>query len=106
MFKSILPALIVIPCLPTAMAATCSAVGWMRDNSVIVEGPLTASNGVILFNMDGDQVGEMNCDNNCPGACTDFAWVDGDGLKNRFAWAASCNVNTFLYAAPTFGYIY
>lgn len=111
MFKSTLPALFVASCLPIAMAATCSAVGWMRDNSVIVTGPLTSSNGVKLFNADGAQIGEMDCDENCPGACTDFAWVDGDGLQNRFAWAADCNINKFtyapnLYAPQPFGCLY
>lgn len=98
MFKSILPVLFVASCLPTAMAATCSAVGWMRDNSVIVTGPLTATDGVKLYNADGDQIGEMDCSDDCPGACTEFGWVDGDGLQARFGWAASCDINKSTYA--------
>lgn len=106
MFNSILPALFMASCLPTAMSATCSAVGWLKDNSVIVQGPLTSDNGVILFNANGDQIGEMNCDDNCPGACTDLALIEGDGLEDRFAWAASCNINTFMYAPRTIGCVY
>ncbi|KAL4887778.1 hypothetical protein BDV59DRAFT_212012 [Aspergillus ambiguus] len=103
MSKIILPALFVATCLSTTMAATCSAVGWMRDNSVMVEGPLAAWNGVELFNANGDQIGEMNCDDDCPGACTDFAWIDGDGLETSFAWAASCNINTFTECHGSYG---
>lgn len=99
MFKSIiLPAVFIASsCLPTAMAETCVAVGWMRDNSVVRLGPQGGSQGVQLFNAKGDQIGEMDCSIDCPGACTDLAAVESEELGDTFFWAGSCNINDFKY---------
>ncbi|KAJ5297589.1 hypothetical protein N7508_007838 [Penicillium antarcticum] len=93
MFKSIVPALLVATILPTTLAKTCSAVGAMADNSVVGLGPQGVSNSVHLYDPDGNEIGSTDSN-----ACTDLLYIEGDGLTDKFAWAASCNLTKFKYA--------
>jgi hypothetical protein len=95
MFKSIVPALFMASCLPTTLAATCSAVGWLTSSSVVGLGPQGGMSGVTLYNGDGDPIGDLADGEN---ACTDLAHIEGDGLDYVFSWASTCNINTFEYA--------
>ncbi|KAJ5744682.1 hypothetical protein N7533_009552 [Penicillium manginii] len=93
--KPLIPALLATSFLPATMAETCSAIGSLSDNSVVGLGPQGLSSNVILQNGNGDKIGELEVCDTCPHACTDLAYIEGEGLEDSFAWAASCSINHF-----------
>jgi hypothetical protein len=103
MFKAAaLPALLLATSyLPPALAAKCSAVGYLENDSAGFGFGTTysAMSGIYLYNEKGDKIGSAEPCEACVLACDDLIHIRGKGLDNLFSWGGSCNggVITYVY---------
>lgn len=92
-------AVLALSSLPSAMAASCSAVGYYGDNSIWNPdgGPTVTGNQDAKVYKNGDFIYEYQPCDTCSSMCSDYIGLDAhhEQLDQTFGWAASCNNRRF-----------
>lgn len=93
-------ALLVASSLPSAMAATCYAMGVRSTNSAgfgLGGTTYSGGQGLVLYNENDEEIGSYDPGQFGSGVCSDFIAVPTDNLPLVFEWGASCEFQNFGY---------
>ena len=93
-------ALLVASSLPSAMAATCYAVGVRSTNSAgfgLGGTTYSGGEGLVLYNENDEEIGSYDPGRFGSGVCSDFIAVPTDNLPLVFEWGASCEFQDFRH---------
>lgn len=94
-----LSTILALSSIPSTMAASCSAIGYLNTNTAgagLGGTSVSDSSGIKVYK-DGKQIGGYTPGKTGKPVCSDLITFSVDGLSDTFSWGATCNMMDFKY---------